>query len=107
MTLPNCNAAPDPLDFRHNRVPGWDLRTPGRSLALPVAGYRRCERTSDLTSKPGAIALPDDEHVAWVRDEWERIRPFSTGGKRIGRPRNDYKEECMKATKQRTGVNIR
>jgi FAD/FMN-containing dehydrogenase len=21
-----------------------------------------------------------DEHVAWVRDSWERIRPFSTGG---------------------------
>jgi hypothetical protein len=33
-----------------------------------------------LTSKPRAIALPDDEHVAWVRDEWKRIRPFSTGG---------------------------
>lgn len=24
--------------------------------------------------------LPDDEHVAWVRNEWERMRPFSTGG---------------------------
>jgi FAD/FMN-containing dehydrogenase len=23
---------------------------------------------------------PADEHVAWVRDGWERIRPFSTGG---------------------------
>jgi hypothetical protein len=22
----------------------------------------------------------DDEHVAWVRDSWEAIRPFSTGG---------------------------
>jgi hypothetical protein len=44
-----------------------------------VAGYRRRERTSDLTNKSRAIALPD-EHVAWVRDEWERIRPFSTGG---------------------------
>jgi hypothetical protein len=21
-----------------------------------------------------------DEHVSWVRDAWERIRPFSTGG---------------------------
>jgi FAD/FMN-containing dehydrogenase len=21
-----------------------------------------------------------DEHVAWVRDSWEAIRPFSTGG---------------------------
>jgi FAD/FMN-containing dehydrogenase len=24
--------------------------------------------------------LPDADHVAWVRDSWERIRPFSTGG---------------------------
>jgi FAD/FMN-containing dehydrogenase len=24
--------------------------------------------------------VPPDEHVAWVRDAWERIRPFSTGG---------------------------
>jgi FAD/FMN-containing dehydrogenase len=23
---------------------------------------------------------PSDEHVAWVREGWERIRPFSTGG---------------------------
>jgi hypothetical protein len=45
-----------------------------------VAGFRRCERTSELTRKPRAIALPDDEDVAWVPDERERIRPFSTGG---------------------------
>jgi FAD/FMN-containing dehydrogenase len=24
--------------------------------------------------------MPPDPHVAWVRDAWERIRPFSTGG---------------------------
>jgi hypothetical protein len=24
--------------------------------------------------------VPDDEHVAWVRQAWEHIRPFSTGG---------------------------
>ncbi|MGF1473030.1 MAG: FAD-binding oxidoreductase [Rubrobacteraceae bacterium] len=24
--------------------------------------------------------LTDEEHVAWVRDEWEKMRPFSTGG---------------------------
>lgn len=23
--------------------------------------------------------VPDDDHVAWVRESWERIRPFSTG----------------------------
>jgi FAD/FMN-containing dehydrogenase len=23
---------------------------------------------------------PDDEHVAWVRESWQAIRPFSTGG---------------------------
>jgi hypothetical protein len=62
-----------------------------------VAGYRRCERTSDLTSKLRAIALPDDEHVAWVRDEWERIRPFSTGSNYVnfpvgrGRQRQDHR----------------
>jgi hypothetical protein len=83
LTLPNCNAAPHLLDFRHNRGPGWDLRTPRSSLALPVTGYQRCERTSDLTSKQRAIALPDDEHVAWVPDERERIWPILTGGKYV------------------------
>ena len=29
------------------------------------------------TWPPGA---PPDPHVAWARDGWERIRPFSTGG---------------------------
>jgi FAD/FMN-containing dehydrogenase len=29
------------------------------------------------TWPPGA---PSEKHVAWVRDAWERIRPFSTGG---------------------------
>jgi hypothetical protein len=29
------------------------------------------------TWPPGA---PADPHVAWARDGWERIRPFSTGG---------------------------
>jgi FAD/FMN-containing dehydrogenase len=29
------------------------------------------------TWPPGA---PSDPHVAWARDGWERIRPFSTGG---------------------------
>jgi FAD/FMN-containing dehydrogenase len=24
--------------------------------------------------------VPDDEHIAWVRDSWQTIRPFSTGG---------------------------
>ncbi len=24
--------------------------------------------------------VPEAEHVAWVRDSWDRIRPFSTGG---------------------------
>jgi hypothetical protein len=32
------------------------------------------------TWPPGA---PSDPHVAWVRDAWERIRPFSTGGNYI------------------------
>jgi len=32
------------------------------------------------TWPPGA---PSDPHVAWARDGWERIRPFSTGGNYI------------------------
>ena len=32
------------------------------------------------TWPPGA---PADPHVAWVRNAWERIRPFSTGGNYI------------------------
>jgi hypothetical protein len=31
----------------------------------------------NATWPPGA---PADPHVAWARDGWERIRPFSTGG---------------------------
>jgi FAD/FMN-containing dehydrogenase len=31
----------------------------------------------NATWPPGA---PSDPHVAWARDGWERIRPFSTGG---------------------------
>ena len=46
--------------------------TTGRSaIATPA--------TSAVSTAPGP-PTPPDPHVAWVRDGWERIRPFSTGG---------------------------
>ena len=45
----------------------------GNRDAHYIAGF-------NATWPPGA---PADPHVAWARDGWERIRPFSTGGNYI------------------------
>jgi hypothetical protein len=41
-------------------------------------------RDAQFISGFSGVWAPDDprgeEHVAWVRESWERIRPFSTGG---------------------------
>jgi hypothetical protein len=41
---------------------------------------------------------PDDEHVAWVRDAWESVRPFSTGGNYLNFQTADEGSERVKAT---------
>lgn len=45
----------------------------------------------------------DDEHVAWVREAWERVRPFSTGGNYLNFQTADEREERVRAT---YGVNF-
>jgi hypothetical protein len=40
-------------------------------------------RNARFISGFSGVWMPDahpDEHIAWVRDAWESIRPFSTGG---------------------------
>ena len=44
---------------------------------------------------PGA---PDDEHVAWVREAWESVRPLSTGGNYLNFQTADEDEERVQAT---------
>jgi FAD/FMN-containing dehydrogenase len=46
---------------------------------------------------------PDDEHVAWVREAWKNIRPFSTGGNYLNFQTADEDEERVRAT---YGANI-
>jgi FAD/FMN-containing dehydrogenase len=41
---------------------------------------------------------PDDEHVAWVRDAWESVRPFSTGGNYLNFQTADEGSERVEAT---------
>jgi FAD/FMN-containing dehydrogenase len=40
----------------------------------------------------------DDEHVAWVREAWESVRPFSTGGNYLNFQTADEDEERVRAT---------
>ena len=40
----------------------------------------------------------DDEHVAWVREAWKTIRPFSTGGNYLNFQTADEDEERVRAT---------
>jgi len=40
----------------------------------------------------------DDEHIAWVRQAWESIRPFSTGGNYLNFQTADEEEERVRAT---------
>ncbi|TCM51404.1 FAD/FMN-containing dehydrogenase [Kribbella sp. VKM Ac-2568] len=41
---------------------------------------------------------PDDEHVAWVREAWKSVRPFSTGGNYLNFQTADEDEERVRAT---------
>jgi FAD/FMN-containing dehydrogenase len=41
---------------------------------------------------------PHDEHVAWVREAWESIRPFSTGGNYLNFQTADEDSERVRAT---------
>ncbi|MGH3022376.1 MAG: FAD-binding oxidoreductase [Gaiellaceae bacterium] len=41
---------------------------------------------------------PDDEHVAWVREAWRSVRPFSTGGNYLNFQTADEDEERVRAT---------
>jgi FAD/FMN-containing dehydrogenase len=40
----------------------------------------------------------DDEHVAWVRDAWKDVRPFSTGGNYVNFQTADEDEERVRAS---------
>jgi FAD/FMN-containing dehydrogenase len=41
---------------------------------------------------------PDDQHVAWVREAWQSVRPFSTGGNYLNFQTADEDEERVRAT---------
>jgi FAD/FMN-containing dehydrogenase len=41
---------------------------------------------------------PADEHVAWVREAWNSVRPFSTGGNYVNFQTADEDEERLRAT---------
>jgi FAD/FMN-containing dehydrogenase len=41
---------------------------------------------------------PDDEHVAWVREAWNSVRPFSTGGNYLNFQTADEDEGRVRAT---------
>jgi FAD/FMN-containing dehydrogenase len=41
---------------------------------------------------------PDDEHMAWVREAWKSVRPFSTGGNYLNFQTADEGEERLRAT---------
>ena len=42
--------------------------------------------------------VPADEHVAWVREAWQGIRPFSTGGNYLNFQTVDEDEDRVRAT---------
>jgi FAD/FMN-containing dehydrogenase len=42
--------------------------------------------------------VPDDEHVAWVREAWTSVRPFSTGGNYLNFQTADEEEQRIRAT---------
>ena len=42
--------------------------------------------------------VPDDEHMAWVREAWTSVRPFSTGGNYLNFQTADEEEERIRAT---------
>jgi FAD/FMN-containing dehydrogenase len=41
---------------------------------------------------------PDEEHVAWVRQAWRSVRPFSTGGNYVNFQTADEDEQRVRAT---------
>jgi hypothetical protein len=53
------------------------------------------------------MALPDDEHLAWVPDERERIRPFSTGGNYVNSQLSEDDSDRTAAYSRTTGVSPR
>jgi FAD/FMN-containing dehydrogenase len=46
---------------------------------------------------------PDAEHVAWVREAWKGVQPFSTGGNYLNFQTSDEDEERVRAT---YGANV-
>jgi FAD/FMN-containing dehydrogenase len=42
--------------------------------------------------------VPDDEHVAWVQEAWNGVRPLSTGGNYLNFQTADEDEERVRAT---------
>jgi FAD/FMN-containing dehydrogenase len=42
--------------------------------------------------------VPGDEHVAWVRESWTSVQPFSTGGNYLNFQTADEDEERLRAT---------
>jgi FAD/FMN-containing dehydrogenase len=42
--------------------------------------------------------VPDDEHVAWVREAWKSVRPHSTGGNYLNFQTADEDEQRVRAT---------
>jgi FAD/FMN-containing dehydrogenase len=42
--------------------------------------------------------VPDEEHVAWVRDAWKNVRPFSTGGNYVNFQTIDEDQRRLRAT---------
>jgi len=47
--------------------------------------------------------VPDYEHVAWVREAWRSVRPFSTGGNYLNFQTTDEDDERLRAT---YGANV-
>jgi FAD/FMN-containing dehydrogenase len=41
---------------------------------------------------------PDEEHMAWVRESWQSVRPFSTGGNYLNFQTVDEAEDRLRAT---------
>jgi hypothetical protein len=63
-------------------------RSPSSSTSAGPSTNGKTTMGRSATATPGtswvrghvAAGTPAEHHVAWVRDGWEQIRPFSTGG---------------------------
>ena len=80
------------------------------SIIIPLAGALN-ERADDdgavgnrdaryMTAFAGQwpAGAPADEHVAWVREAWKRVRPHSTGGNYLNFQTADEDEQRVRAT---------